>query len=403
MPRIRVDSVAGVLAVIPYLLGFHPSSSLVVIGIGPPGGQIKLAFRYDLPDPPDANLAGDIAAHAIAVLARQQVGLVIAVGYGPGALVTPVAELFRAGLHSTGIVLHDLVRVEDGRYWSYICDNPRCCPAEGVPFDALAHPAAAALTTAGIPAYPDRASLSRSLAPVSGPAANSMGQATRRALRRAEQLLTAAGRPASGGESGSAGSGSAGPGAAASGAAGSGAPGSGSGGSGPVASASPGRAARRAASRPAAAGDAMRPFIQAGLQAVRDAIASYRDGGQITDDDQLAWLTVVLADLRVRDDAWARMDPEHRTAHLRLWTDVVRRAGQPYVPAPASLLAFTAWQSGDGALANIAIERALAADPGYSMALLLAEAVESGLPPSAARPPMTPEEVEASYEGQRRR
>ena len=393
MPRIRVDSVAGVLAVIPYLLGFHPSSSLVVIGIGPPGGQIKLAFRYDLPDPPDANLAGDIAAHAIAVLARQQVGLVIAVGYGPGALVTPVAELFRAGLHSTGIVLHDLVRVEDGRYWSYVCDNPRCCPAEGVPFDALAHPAAAALTTAGIPAYPDRASLSRSLAPVSGPAANSMSQATRRALRRAEQLLTAAAWPASGSESGSDGPGAAGPGSG----------GPGSGGSGPVASASPGRAARRAASRPAAAGDAMRPVIQAGRQAVRDAIASYRDGGQITDDDQLAWLTVVLADLRVRDDAWARMDPEHRTAHLRLWTDVVRRAQQPYVPAPASLLAFTAWQSGDGALANIAIERALAADPGYSMALLLAEAVESGLPPSAARPPMTPEEVEASYEGQRRR
>ncbi len=337
MPRIRVDSVAGVLAVIPYLLGFHPSSSLVVIGIEPPGGQIRLAFRYDLPDPPDASLAGEIAAHAIAVLARQQVGVVIAVGYGPGALVTPVAELFRARLHGTGIVLHDLVRVEDGRYWSYVCDNPRCCPAEGVPFDALAHPAAAALTTAGIPAYPDRASLSRSLAPVSGPAADSMGQATQRARRRAEQLLTAA------------------------------------------------------------------AVVQAGRQAVREAIASYRGGGQITADDQLAWLAVVLADLRVRDDAWARMDPEHRTAHLRLWTDVVRRAQPPYVPAPASLLAFTAWQSGDGALANIAIERALAADPGYSMALLLAEAVESGLPPSAARLPMTPEEVEASYERQRRR
>ncbi len=393
MPRIRVDSVAGVLAVIPYLLGFHPSSSLVVIGIEPPGGQIKLAFRYDLPDPPDADLAGEIAAHAIAVLARQQLGVVIAVGYGPGALVTPVAEQFRVGLRSTGITLHDLVRVEDGRYWSYFCDNPLCCPAEGAPFDALAHPAAAALTTAGIPAYPDRASLSRSLAPVSGPAADSMGQATQRALRRAEQLLTAAAQPASGGEPGSAGLRPAGPGSGS---------GSGSGESGPVAPASPGRAARLAASRPAAAGDAMRPFIQAGRQAVREAIASYRDGGQITDDDQLAWLTVVLAELRVRDDAWARMDPEHRTAHLRLWTDVVRRAQPPYVPAAASLLAFTAWQSGDGALANIAIERALAADPGYSMALLLAEAVESGLPPSAARLPMTPEEVEASYEAQRR-
>jgi hypothetical protein len=106
---------------------------------------------------------------------------------------------------------------------------------------------------------------------------------------------------------------------------------------------------------------------------------------------------VTLADLRVRDDAWARMDPKHRAAHRRLWIDVVRRATEPYVPAPASLLAFTAWQSGEGALANIAIERALAADPGYSMAHLLGQAVDAGLPPSAARLPMTPEEVEASY------
>ncbi len=334
--RIRVDSVAGVLAVVPYLLGFHPSSSLVVIGIEPPRGQIKLAFRYDLPDPPDAKLAAEIGAHAIAVLGRQQAGVVIAIGYGPGPLVTPVMERLRSGVHGTGIVLHDMLRVEGGRYWSYFCDNPQCCPAEGVPFDAIAHPAAAALTTAGIPAYPDRAALSRSLAPVSGPAAESMSQATERALQRAERLRAVT----------------------------------------------------------------TRPFIEAGRDAVRGAIASYRNGGQITEDDAMAWLTVVLADLRVRDDAWARMDPEHRGAHLRLWTDVVRRACPPYVPAAASLLAFTAWQSGDGALANIAIERALAADPGYSMALLVAEAVESGLPPAAARLPMTPEEVEASYESQ---
>jgi len=135
---------------------------------------------------------------------------------------------------------------------------------------------------------------------------------------------------------------------------------------------------------------------------VREAIATYQGGGQITDDDQVAWLAVTLADLRVRDDAWARMDPGHRAAHQRLWTDVVRRATEPYVPAPASLLAFTAWQSGEGALANMAIERALAADPGYSMAHLLGQAVDAGLPPSAARLPMTPEEVEASYAGTER-
>jgi Domain of unknown function (DUF4192) len=106
---------------------------------------------------------------------------------------------------------------------------------------------------------------------------------------------------------------------------------------------------------------------------------------------------VTLTDLRVRDDAWARMEPKFRAAHQRLWTDVVRHAREPYVPAPASLLAFVAWQSGEGALSNIAIERALAADPDYSMAHLIGQATDAGLPPSAARLPMTPEEVEASY------
>ncbi len=105
-----------------------------------------------------------------------------------------------------------------------------------------------------------------------------------------------------------------------------------------------------------------------------------------------------LAHLAVRDDAWARMDPGYRAAHLRLWTDVVRRAARAYLPAPASLLAFTAWQSGDGALANIAIDRALAADPGYSLAQLLRDIMDAGVPPSAARVPMTPEQVAASYD-----
>ena len=100
-----------------------------------------------------------------------------------------------------------------------------------------------------------------------------------------------------------------------------------------------------------------------------------------------AWLTLVLTSLRVRDDAWARMDPDHRDAHLRLWTDLVRRAQPGYIAAPASLLAFTAWQAGDGALANLALDRALADDPGYSMAKLLRDVLDAGTPPSTATPP----------------
>ena len=138
-------------------------------------------------------------------------------------------------------------------------------------------------------------------------------------------------------------------------------------------------------------------MIDAGLRAVGEAIGTYRSGGRISSDDAIAWLTITLADLRVRDDAWARMDPGHMAAHRRLWTDVVRRAQPGYVAAPAALLAFTAWQAGDGALANVALDRALADTPGYTMALLLRDAIAAGAPPSMAVLPMTPEEVAASY------
>jgi hypothetical protein len=92
------------------------------------------------------------------------------------------------------------------------------------------------------------------------------------------------------------------------------------------------------------------------------------------------------------------MDPAHRDAHRRLWIDVTRRAQPGYVAAPAALLAFVAWQCGDGALANVALDRALADDPRYSMALLLRQVITAGAPPSLARLPMTPEEVAASYD-----
>jgi hypothetical protein len=340
-PRVRIGSPADVLAVVPHLLGFHPANSLVVIGAGRPRDRIELAFRYDLPDPPDSDKAADIAAHALAVLSLRRLTTVIGIGYGPGRLVTPVADVLAAGLRQAGLRPRELMRVEDNRYWSYICHNPACCPAEGVPFDVGTHPAAAAMIVAGMAALPDRDALARTLAPVSGPAADSMDRATRRAQRRAVDLVAQAAGP------------------------------------------SP--------------GDRTRLLVDEGRRAVIEAIQTYRSGGRVSEDDPVAWLSVVLAQLPVRDDAWARIDPEHQEAHLRLWSDVVRRACSRYVPAPASLLAFTAWQAGDGALANIALDRALASDPAYSMALLLRDIMAAGVPPSAARMPMTPDQVAASY------
>jgi uncharacterized protein DUF4192 len=340
-PRVRLSSPADVLAVIPHLLGFHPARSLVVVGASGPRQRIELGFRYDLPDPPDATVARQIAGHATAVLAHRKISMVIGIGYGPGRLVTPVMDGFAAAARRGGLEVRELLRAEDGRYWSYLCRNLACCPAEGVPFDVRSHPAAAAMSAAGLAAYPDRAALARTIAPLAG--------------RRAQVRDEAVGRAAA-------------------------------------------RVAALTAQESAAGGpDPRRLVVASGRRAVREAIGRYRAGGRIRNADQLAWLVVSLAELPVRDDAWARMVPGHRESHLRLWSDLVRSAADSWLPAPAALLAFTAWQCGEGALASIAVERALAADPGYSMALLLGDILDAGVPPSAAQLPMSPEEVELSY------
>jgi len=325
-------------------MGFHPRLSFVVVGAAGPRRRVELGFRYDLPDPPGAAQATEIADHAVAVLAQRGARTVIGIGYGPGRLVTPVADAFAAASRQRRLELRELLRVEDGRYWSYLCANVACCPPGGIPFDYRSHPAAAAMTVAGLAAYPDRNAVAATIAPPTGDAARAMDCAIDRACMKAEKLMDRARR------------------------------------NGP--------------------GNPLRLVISQGRHAAREAIGVYRDGGRITDDDRFAWLAVSLVHLAVRDDAWARMIPEHRHAHISLWADIVRHADGPWVPAPASLLAFTAWQAGDGTLANIALDRALTADPDYSMARLLRDILAAGVPPSQARLPMTPEEVAKSYAAQ---
>src|SRR5215469_6931984 len=329
----------AVLAVVPHMLGFYPSRSLVVLGLGEQN-RVMVTFRYDLPTPSDSQLAEDIAEHACYVLDRERICSALLVGYGPEELVAPVVGATAVRLVGNGVDLHEVLRADSGRYWSMLCDDPACCPPGGRSYDPGSHSAAASMTEAGLAAQPDREALARTLQrpPVS---ADVIARATSRALRRLSQLTDL-------GE---------------------------------------------------ADGD-RDPQLRAtriGRREVQRAIRRYRAGSAIDSIEHLAWLAVLVADLRVRDDAWARMDPVYRDHHCRLWADVLRCAALDFAPAPAALLAFTAWQAGNGVLAAIAVDRALSADPGYSMARLLSGAIDAALPPSAARLPMTPAAVAASY------
>jgi hypothetical protein len=331
------------LAIVPHLLGFAPDNSLVVIGTESPRGQIKLTLRYDLQDPPEDEIVRDIAAHAMEVLTAQRVENAVVIGYGPARLVAPLADALRYDAVISGVAIPEILRVENKRYWSYLCTGRDCCPPGGTPFDIGADPAWTVMTEAGNRVLGTRDDLAATVAAVGGEAGERARRATRRAEDRAAKLIARVTRTG-----------------------------------------------RRA--------EARRLIAAAGIGSVTDALAAYRAGRQVNNTDQLAWLTVVLRDLRVRDDAWSRMGPEHRDAHQRMWTDLTRQARPGYVAAPASLLAFIAWQGGNGALANVALDRALADQPGYSMAHLLRQVIDSGVPPSAARLPMTPEEVAVSYD-----
>jgi Domain of unknown function (DUF4192) len=337
--RLRAGTPDAVLAVVPHLLGFYPSHSLVVLGLGEEN-RVMVTFRYDLPEPDDYELAADIADHAEYVLDRERISAAVLVGYGADDLVVPVITTTGTRLVEAGIRLHEVLRADAGRYWSMLCNDVACCPAEGRPYDPGSHPAAATMAEAGLTAHPDREALARTLQRPAG-TSDLILRATSLAQLRLAELV---------------------------------------------------RMGEADGDR-----DPQLRVVRVGRKAVQQAIRRYRSGGSITRADQLAWLAVLLADLRVRDDAWARMDPAHHDQHCLLWTDVIRGAAHDYLPAPASLLAFTAWQAGNGALAAMAVERALTADPGYSMAQLLAGAIEAALPPSAARMPMTPAAVAASY------
>lgn len=333
---IRVSSPASLLAAVPVLLKFEPSEpSIVVIGTVPPCSAVAVALRYDIGS---LRCAAALARHAASLLGAQGITSACAVGYGPAEVVTLAADALRAQFAETGIAVPELLRVQDNRYWSYVCTDPVCCPPDGTPFDPKAHP----ITRK----YADRVLASRdalaaTVAPVTGEAAESMRKATRAARRRASRLAARAGKSE--------------------------------------------RARRRA-------------LREAGLQAVAGAITLYRSGGRLESHKDAAWLAMSLESLQVRDDAWSRMLPEHRQAHLQLWTDLTTLARPGYADAPASLLAFCAWQDGDGALANVALDRALADNPDYSMASLIRDALDAGAPPSMARLPMSPEDVAASYQ-----
>jgi hypothetical protein len=300
-PAVRLASREELLGFVPYALGFHPSASLVLLGLG--HGRLELATRADADSP--TRLV--VRAFTQALHRLPGVAQVIVLAYGPEGLGGPVRTIADA-LEARGFRVVDALRVTDARYHCLLCDG--CTPPEGAPFDASATAAAATAVMAGLVARSSRADVDKLVRPVGGLAGIAMSQAVERAGRRLDTL---------GGQ-----------------------------------------------------------VRVAGREAVDLAFAKAKDGRRL-DDDEVAWLSLVLHDVEVRDHAWARTDDEPWQAEF--WLDLTRRADPDLVTPLATLLAWCSWRRGEGVIAQSALSRALRVEPSYRLAQMLQEAIGEGRHP----------------------
>lgn len=105
--------------------------------------------------------------------------------------------------------------------------------------------------------------------------------------------------------------------------------------------------------------------------------------GTVPSPAEVARLLRAMLDPALRDAACSGLTRSTARAHVGFWTDVVRRSPEPLLAGPAAVLALAAWQAGHGALAWCALDRCAEVDEQYPLAGLVAQVLESALPPEA--------------------
>jgi hypothetical protein len=150
--RIRLTAPSDVLAVVPYLLGFHPHDSVVALLVR--RGRVALTARVDLVPP---ELAAELAADIGRLADQHGASELILVGYdGEVAAVQQLLANLASLLEPYG--LGDVIYANSTRWWSLRC-TASCCPPEGTPYDISTHAIAATAVYAGLGCRSDREAL----------------------------------------------------------------------------------------------------------------------------------------------------------------------------------------------------------------------------------------------------
>jgi hypothetical protein len=333
---VRLTDLGELAASIPHLLGFRPRESVVLVSLtGSQGGRVGLTVRADIPPAEHAGAAAAVLTRG--VLTDRPGGVLVAVvsetpdagtaaGCGDGlphrALV---GEVVRA-LTAQGVPVPDAILVRGGRWWSYDCPRPCCAPGSGTPLPTGVTELEVAAVATGVVVEPDRDALARRIAPPDPGAAHEIAAACARIAVDCAERIRSVGRDEVAGES---------------------------------------------------------------WTAVLDALVRCRPGAPAArtglSDTEVARLVWGLRDQALRDRALELALGPDAAAAEQLWTECTRRAPAPLDAAPATLLAVSAWLRGDGAMADVALGRALAGDPGYALARLLGQALAACMRPAELR------------------
>ena len=315
--RVRLSTPGEVLAAVPYLIGFAPQRSVVVLSLR--GKQIGLTMRLDLDTPREtlhkvivSRLAADSGTSAVLVIFDPHPGKG---SHRPGASIA--RPLIRA-VERAGVQVRDALGVCDGSFWSYLCEDPRCCPPEGrpVPVSGSSDHSKVASNFVAIGTAP-MASRDELSASIAGPSAQHQHD-----LAPAYSL---------------------------------------------------------ALERPSA-----EPLERWAIAVARYADAPARPGSGLTEGEAVR-LVVSLQDNLVRDEVISWTAGAALGGVLAVLRELTGIAVPPYQTQVLATLAWAAYSSGDGAMAAIALERALAAAPRHSLAALLATCLDTGIDPSQLR------------------
>lgn len=326
--RQRISGPAELLQAIPYLLGFHPAASVVLIGLH--GGMLVVTARVDLDDCSAALLRQTVAAMcaggssefvAACYLDVARDAATQVLDADPPVAALPLLRRSEDAVSSAGCELTEQLVVAGARWWSLMCSSRDCCPPAGHELAESTSAFAADATLRGVVALPDRRSLEGTLDP----------------LQNRGDLLSVI------------------------------------------------EGAERAAVTAVLDGQAARHRRSTELEVLTSARASDSPGWSPVDDAQIARMAVALGGFDVRDAVWLAVDAR-RVDGRPLWRDLARRLPAPYDARALFLFGWASWRAGNGALAGIAAERVVASDPDYTAADLLLGALSQGLDPRALPP-----------------